>query len=421
MLGLDPDDWWILTLNAYLTTVFSVGLIAALGGLAFYHLSNRLSPDCPNWVHVASTLTYGLGTMTLPFATLLFDHVLVASISMVAFFLLFIARLETQKSIRREHCYFFAGVLCGITVTVNYVAIMTVGCLFVYGIWTTKIRIKFLLYFFAGLAVPVALLLWYHFVYFGSPFATANSHQVGVFRSSDALVLGMLGQPNLAAIYALLLSSYRGLFFTSPVLSLGLIAVFVMGYNRERRSEALLFGSVFFAYLLMNSAFNNWHAGWTFGPRYLIPAIPFIALPLARVFAKIPRLAVGLAFLSIFLMFLFTAVDPQVTESTANPLSDHILRIVRGDNVLIEGVSVDAPLSANPLGVFESSSRPAAGISAAQRRWHSFNLGEFIWQGSFWSLTPLITFLGMGLFSVSRQLKKVQIIRPAVVTENSSS
>jgi hypothetical protein len=126
------------------------------------------------------------------------------------------------------------------------------------------------------------------------------------------------------------------LFFTSPVLLLGLIAVFVMGHNRERRPEALLFGSVFFAYLLMNSAFNNWHAGWTFGPRYLIPAIPFIALPLARVFARIPRLAVGFALLSIFLMFLFTAVDPQVTESVANPLFDHILRIVRGDNVLLK-------------------------------------------------------------------------------------
>jgi hypothetical protein len=271
------------------------------------------------------------------------------------------------------------------------------------------------------LTVPVALLLWYHLIYFGSPFATANSYQVGVFRSSDALVLGMLGQPSLAAIYALLLSSYRGLFFTSPVLFLGLIAVFVMGYNRERRPEALLFGSVFFAYLLMNSAFNNWHAGWTFGPRYLIPAIPFIALPLARVFVRIPRLAAGLALISIFMMFLFTAVDPQVTESAANPLSDHILRIVRGDNVVIEGVGVDAPLSANPLGVFESSSHPATGISAAQRRWHSFNLGEFIWQGSFWSLTPLITFLGIGLFRIIRQLKKMEMVRPVEVAEHSSS
>ena len=31
-LGFDPDDWWVLTVNAWLTTAFSVALLAAGAG-----------------------------------------------------------------------------------------------------------------------------------------------------------------------------------------------------------------------------------------------------------------------------------------------------------------------------------------------------------------------------------------------------
>jgi hypothetical protein len=43
IFGLDPDDWWPLTLNAWLTSAFSVGLLSALGCVLFYRLALRLS------------------------------------------------------------------------------------------------------------------------------------------------------------------------------------------------------------------------------------------------------------------------------------------------------------------------------------------------------------------------------------------
>jgi hypothetical protein len=228
-----------------------------------------------------------------------------------------------------------------------------------------------------------------------------------MFHSANAALFGMLGVPRFAVINELLFSYYRGLFFSSPVLLLAMISLIQMAWKRQWRPEALLIGVIFIAYLTMNSAFNHWHAGWTFGPRYLIPALPFLALPLALAFVQLPRITIGLAAFSASLIFLITTVDPQIPSNTENPLYHHVLPLAQGDIFVWNGINIEGPVSANPIGVFEGWNRPATGITAAQRRWHSFNLGEFIWQGSFWSLTPLMTFLGIGFFSVSRQLRRV--------------
>ena len=420
-LEIDPDSWWTLTLNAHLSSALSVGLITALGGVVFYLTSKRLLIDSPTWTHVASTLTYGLGTLILPFATLLFDHGLTASFSLFAFYFLLAERHGGFESIRSGLCYFLSGVFCGVIVMLNYAALISVGCLISYGCWISKRKTDFVLYSFLGAALPIALLLWYHFVCFGSPFATAHTNQLAMFHSAHAAVLGMLGVPRFEVIYELLFSYYRGLFYSSPVLLLALISLIQMVWKRQCRPEAYLIGAIFIAYLLMNSAFNHWHAGWTFGPRYLIPALPFLALPLALAFMQLPRIASGLAVFSASLILLITTVDPQVPSETKNPLYDHVLALAQGDRFVWNGINIEGPVSANPMGVFEGWERPDAGINAAHRRWHSFNLGEFFWQGSFWSLTPLLVFLGIGLFGIRQQLEKMEKVPPAMVAKVSSS
>ena len=45
LLGLHPDSWLGLTANLYLTTVLSIGLLGALGGLVFFAVSRRLFPE----------------------------------------------------------------------------------------------------------------------------------------------------------------------------------------------------------------------------------------------------------------------------------------------------------------------------------------------------------------------------------------
>ena len=404
-LGVDPDAWWAQTLNFYLSTVFSVGIITALGGVIFYLALLRLFPSLPDWVHVATTLTYGLGTLVFPFATLLFDHGLLATISLGAFWLLLVEGEGGFVSFRSSLSYFLAGIVCGLTIVVNYSAILTAACLFFYGLWSVKNRLSFIGYGLVGFGFPLLLLLWYHFVCFGSPFATANTYQFGMFQTDDAILFNMVALPRLAIAYQLLFSSYRGLFFTSPVLLLALLGIVFTIYRGRQRREAIFIGSVFVVQILMNSAFNGWHAGWTFGPRYLIPSLPFLCLLLAPMFHELPRLTGGLAVLSVALMLLATAVDPQVPTAVANPLKDHIWKLSTGERLIMNDIQMASPVSANPIGAYETWGYPASSISSEQRQWHAFNLGEFLWAGSLWSLAPLALMLGIVVLFIVRSLR----------------
>jgi hypothetical protein len=401
-LGIDPDSWWTQTLNFHLSTVFSVGLLTALGGAVFYLVLLRLFPTLPGWCHVATTLIYGLGTLVFPFATLLFDHGLLATISLGVFALLFIEDQGGFSGFRSGLSYFLAGILCGVSIVVNYSAILLVACLFVYGLWTAKNRWGYIPFGVVGFALPMLLLLWYHLVCFGDPFATANTHQFGMFQTEDAVLFGMLALPKLDIAYQLLFSIYRGLFFTSPVLLIALLGTAIAIYGGSRRREAILVASVFVVQLLLNSAFNGWHAGWSFGPRYLIPVLPFLCLMLAPMFHRLPRLTGGLAIVSIALMLTATAVDPQVPIAVANPVKDHILKLAMGERLSMNGIFFESPVSANPIGIYETWGYPANFVAPVARQWHSFNLGEFFWPGSWWSLSPLLFLIGMGFFSVVR-------------------
>jgi hypothetical protein len=303
-------------------------------------------------------------------------------------------------------------------IMVNYSALIAGGCLFLYGIWIAKSKSSFFLLALAGLFLPIALLIWYQFNCFGAPWAIANTNQVAMFRSNDAIAFGMLSLPKLTWMYALLFSDYRGLFFSSPVLSLALIGLFLMARQRRHWPELVLFISIFAGFLLLNCAFNFWQAGWTFGPRYLIPALPFLTLPLASIIERAKHLAIGLAVLSMCFMFTATAVDPQVSDTITKPFYGYILSLAQGQRLVYQGIDIIGPLSANPIGVYEGWHHPARAITQAQRAWHSFNLGELLWPESFWSLTPLIMILAIGLYGIRRTLIKTAApIRVATVVE----
>ena len=87
LIGADPDDWWTLTVNAWLTSVLSVGLLAALTVVLLFRMAMRLSGGRA----LPSTLTalaFALGTPFFPYATMLYEHAPSPSCSSAAFSLL---------------------------------------------------------------------------------------------------------------------------------------------------------------------------------------------------------------------------------------------------------------------------------------------------------------------------------------------
>lgn len=375
VLGLDSDDAWPLAVAAHVTTVLSVGLLGALGGVLLLFTSRRLVPEAPEWTHEAAALTLGLATLYGSFATTFFDHVPTAVGLLGVFLAVLSSRGETG-----DFRLGVAGLLLGSSIAINYLALAPAAVLVAYAIAVVRPRRR-LAALALGTLPPIVALLAYHWTCFGGPLVVATTFQNAAFNEEEALVLGSFRWPDPKVAVALLVSRYRGLFFSSPALLLGCWGVATMLRERRVRTEGVVVAAIAAVYLLANAAFVAWHAGWNYAPRYLIPAVPFVALGLAPAFARAPRLSLAVAIVSGAATLLPTAITPFVPQTVRDPYGAFLLPLARGDTLDIEGIMTFAgPVSANPV--------PIHGIRFMEA-WGAFNLGEALWPHSWLSIAPI--------------------------------
>ncbi|HSN91928.1 MAG TPA: hypothetical protein VLS93_11925, partial [Anaeromyxobacteraceae bacterium] len=286
--GADPDAWRTLTVNAWLTSALSVGLISALGCVLFFRLAIRLSggraPEA-----LGATLVFAFGTPFFPYATGLFEHDLVAVALLASFHLLAGLGAAPPGGVPAAEGArvrpLLAGASAGFAAVANYVAAAAVVLLGAYLVLAVRRRRAWIWYALGALA-PLLLLGAYHAACFGSPFTTAYAHENPAFRSGASAFLGVFLAPDLAVLPAVLVSPFRGLLVGSPALLLGAFGCVRWWRRGERRAEILLALSIAAVFLLFVTTFNGWHGGWAVGPRYLVPALPFLALPAVAAFER---------------------------------------------------------------------------------------------------------------------------------------
>lgn len=457
-LGLNPDHWWTMTLNAWLTTICSVGLISALGCVLFFRTASELAAGATLPAGLA-TLAFAFGTTFFPFATILFDHAPTASLLVAAFY--FIRRGSAPDQGR---LLFAAGFFAGFAAITNYVAAVCVILLGLYLLLGRRgagdqetappsFNLRPSLWYSAGVLGPFLLICWYGWVCFGSPFKLNTDFQNPLFKD-PAGALGMFATPNLYVGALIAVSPFRGVFFLAPVLLMGVYGLVVWLREKTFVAEARLCLAVFAFFFLVNMCFNGYHGGFSAGPRYLIPGLPFLALPLVVAFARRPKLTGLLAAVSIGQQLLLTATDaqnplavggharndrrddfrnnlladyawPLFAHGRAWPMLEQLLEvhmekeedrlaaevsdpdelqrraaevrtalragIERGEPSPFLLATVVGPVSVNPVGVFEGLFTYAFyPPGSPPARAASFNVGEFLWPGSRWSLLPLL-------------------------------
>jgi hypothetical protein len=139
-----------------------------------------------------------------------------------------------------------------------------------------------------GAGLGLFLYSLYNLLRFGNPLTFG---QPWIF-SLSAIPLGVAG---------LLFSPGRGLLWYSPAVLLA-----ILGFRKAwktKPAESLLIAAIFAGFLLLHSLYSNWHGGWSWGPRYLLPVLPGLMALTGLLEGKAAK---GLLTLS-FLGFLITA------------------------------------------------------------------------------------------------------------------
>jgi hypothetical protein len=321
IVGDDPDDWRTLTMNAWLTSALSVGLISALGCVLFFRLAVRISGGRA-LESILTTLTFAFGTMFFPYGTTLYEHNVIAAALLASFYLLWRVKeaavsSDSGLSDRKAGLYIsLAGLCAGYAAITNYIMAIVVLMLGCYVVFSVR-RKGGWIWFGLGVLGPFLLLCSYNIACFSTPFTTNYQYENPAFKTGSGAFLNVFLLPQWDVLLMVLFSSFRGLFITSPVLLLSAYGLSKWLRSERLRSESWLILSIIAFHLLFISTFNGWHGGWAVGPRYLVPALPFLVLPVIDGFKRFFKTACVLAVLSMAINLLVTAVDPQAPVGNA--------------------------------------------------------------------------------------------------------
>ncbi len=220
-------------------------------------------------------LALGAGSILLPYSTLLYGHVPAACLLFLSWYM------------QRKGRYLAADVCGAAAVSFEFPVLLPYLVILCYRGWSYWKPVRVLRT--AGLVLLFLLpQLIHNQLAFGNPFTMGYSLEAE--QQFSQIREGFFGftVPSFSTFYMIALSPERGLFFYMPWVVPALMGLWGRGGIRQalRRGPGLILVA---SYLLLFSAQYARTSGWAFGPRYLIPIIPFLAWGLGRYASRSAR------------------------------------------------------------------------------------------------------------------------------------
>ncbi|HVK83346.1 MAG TPA: hypothetical protein VM513_04515 [Kofleriaceae bacterium] len=256
---------WICRVTAGIVPM--IAFLWLLGGYL-----ERFAPD-PR-VRRLVIVAYAFGSLAMTYSVLFYSHQLAAACIGSAWIL----ASDVADKRRGWRAMFAAGAFAGAAPLVDYQAVFAALPIAVFVIvrvwrWPRRELVRAVGAATAGAAVPIAILLAYHAVCFGSPWATGYNASTTFAHFHQQGFLGIT-ELRWEAFWGSLLRPDNGLFFLAPWLLLAIPGAVVLA--RRDRGTAAVGIAVVVIYVLFISSINFWRGGWGVGPRYVTAMLPFM-------------------------------------------------------------------------------------------------------------------------------------------------
>ncbi len=291
LFGFSYDDDKLLT--GALIIFFTASLFTALAGVCVFRIGRYLDSNESTFWPLAAALVFGLGTTSTAYSGLAHHDTLATAFLVIAFYLTILTKSNSYTDQTNKLIALGAGFLLGLTITtsmLHFFMVVVVGIYFL-----SLRRWKLVPPMMIGGFASVLPMLIYNAVCFGNPFlppAVANAKFTG-YNPEVFFYLDLANFLEKLRVYRILIDDY------DPVLWVGLVGLFFVSAHRWREVLAIFVAvSVLFLYVANVEGLGT----CAYGPRYLLPIMPFLSLGvvgLRRIPTVILRLLAGAVLLVV--------------------------------------------------------------------------------------------------------------------------
>jgi hypothetical protein len=270
--GISIDKVRIAIAQVIVTYLIAT-LPTVLLGLLLYRFLRALR--IPPGIALFISLAYGLLTPAFAYANEFYSHQLVAALLFLVFYLAF-----DRKKVDQVGRLLLCGFLLAYAVISEYQVVLIATVIFLYlgyQLFRAQSLPKISWAILTG-AIIMAGWMVYNTAIFGGPL------KIGYAYSADWTVQHHTGfmsltYPHLDALWGMTFSLFRGLFILSPWLLLSIPGLIAWWRSHMFRAEWMVVTLTVLAMLAFNSSSIMWWGGFAVGPRYFLPALPFLSIP----------------------------------------------------------------------------------------------------------------------------------------------